>query len=443
MSSQQSVPSRRDIVRGIGGAVAVGAIGTTPTVVSADHYDLPHIEIRDGCLQAHVEYDPEPDSVALHLQDGTAHEFTTFDRETGGDFGYGGARNDGQVQGWHGSIERVEVQSGNRTVLVDATDCPSTDVTCSFFESDMEFADLRMQYDTAYKDYGRLPSNARGGSPGRAVTQIGDNYLELLIELDGECDPDEDPAVEFDCTSVTLHDSEFSARDDGFYGAVLHFADGTTETIRDVDEAFEPPETSETYAGSGEHDGKVIQRFTIGQPGDLYFQFDNPDADTCEPADATADGDSDGEGDGGDGEPADEDSDSQDEDGSTEEEAAAERSLELTTSADLAEYTLTVEGDAEPGDGSDTWPHEYQDTVDCGGGTCEIHGYVAAGGTDDYAIRGEIVSAGSDEPVTVTLDGESMPIGALGDGAASIGPRISGGGGAVEWFVKRLKPLLR
>lgn len=445
MSSRQPLLSRRAIVRSVGVAVAAGVAGTTPTTVAADHDECPHVEILEGCLQARVDYDPEPDSVALHMQDGSIHEFTEFEWDSDGDFGYGGVRNDGQVQGWHGSIDRVEVQTGSKTVLVDADGCPSTDVTCSFFESEMEFADLRMQYDDAFKDYGRLPSNTTGGSPGRAVTRISDNYLGLTIELDGTCEPESAPAVEFDCTSVTLHADEFEAEYGEFYGAELHFADGSTETIREVDETFEPPETSETYAGSGEHQGKVISRFNFGQPGDIHFRYDNPDSDACNPGDGPND-DDDAERDG-----EDEENEGDEEEQEAEgDELPDERHLELTTSADVAEYELAVEGEADPGDGTDTWSHEYQDTVECDGDACEIHGYVADGGVDDYYVRGEVVAAESDEPVTATLDGSTMSLSELVDGeTASVdtseGTDVSagrGGSGMAEWVSALVRQLV-
>lgn len=90
-----------------------------------------------------------------------------------------------------------------------------------------------------------------------------------------------------------------------------------------------------------------------------------------------------------------------------------ERHVELNTSADVAEYWITVDGDARPGDEADTFSHEYEDTVECEDGTCEIHGYV--GGEDDYYIQGEIISAKADEPVTATVEGETMPLEDLPD----------------------------
>ena len=113
--------------------------------------------------------------------------------------------------------------------------------------------------------------------------------------------------------------------------------------------------------------------------------------------------------------PDDDPEDDPDDDPEDDPDDPARRHLELTTDAEVAEYWITVEGHAEPGDHADTHPHEYQDTVECADGTCKVHGYVAAGGIDDFYVEGEIVDAGADEPVMATLDGETVPIEELPD----------------------------
>lgn len=55
------------------------------------------------------------------------------------------------------------------------------------------------------------------------------------------------------------------------------------------------------------------------------------------------------------------------------------------------EYNVTVRGNAQPGDKTDTAEHQYQDTVRCSGDRCDIQGYVAPGGPgDNWIVEGGI-----------------------------------------------------
>ncbi len=84
--------------------------------------------------------------------------------------------------------------------------------------------------------------------------------------------------------------------------------------------------------------------------------------------------------------------------------------VELLASSDGAEYWFTVRGDVSAGSEADTYSHDVQDTINCGSGSCEVHGYLGEGGVDDYYVEGEIVSVEAEGPVTVRVDGESMPV---------------------------------
>lgn len=293
MSTPQSGLTRRAIVRGLGATAAVGVAGTTSTSVAAEQESGPHVELVQRCFYARVETDTLPESVTVYTTDGTTHAFTDLDGtrldDIGvGEFGYGGLDNVGQIDGWHGLVERAEVETENETVEVTADgDCPTVDVNCTFVEANgAAFGDFRMQYEHATIQYEGVPDGGPVGSPGRVLQRASESGSELRVEPSGDCEPEGELGVTFDCTSVTVHPHEFVNLPSQFRQPSLEFADGTTEQLGAGGEEFEAPAT---FEGTGEHAGKVISSLTLENGAGGICVYRNPDEATCEPAEGETD----------------------------------------------------------------------------------------------------------------------------------------------------------
>lgn len=291
MSTPQSGLTRRAIVRGLGATAAVGVAGTTS--VAAEQESGPHVELVQRCFYARVEADTLPESVTLYTTDGTTHAFTELDGtrldDIGvGEFGYGGLDNVGQIDGWHGLVERAEVETENETVEVTADgDCPTVDVNCTFVEANgAAFGDFRMQYEHATIQYEGVPDGGPVGSPGRVLERASESGSELRVEPGGDCEPEGELGVTFDCTSVTVHPDEFVSLSPQFRQPALEFADGTTEQLGAGGEEFEAPAT---FEGTGEHAGKVISSLTLENGAGGICVYRNPDEAACEPAEGETD----------------------------------------------------------------------------------------------------------------------------------------------------------
>lgn len=191
---------------------------------------------------------------------------------------------------------------------------------------------------------------------------------------------------------------------DGSFQDKLYVGSGSTHTLSHVAEE------------SGDHYLQVID-VTDGA-GEYAFvvwlQEEVPDGDDdderSEDSDDEDDGSDDSDEDGDDSDDSDEDADDSDD------ETYEERHLELSAVDETAEYTITVDGDAEPGDNANTHEHEYQDSVTEDGDQAIIHGFVSSAGLDDYYVTGEFVDAESTEPLDITVDGEDRSIEDLVEG---------------------------
>lgn len=270
--------TRRGFVTAVAGVSVVG-------VAAGDEEPFdPEISIGSDYLSARVESDLDPDRISIHTADGTVHEFT----ENTGRFegGYMRVTDEHHIgDGWYGIIERVEAHRGDRTVVVTNDEETTLDVTCSLWNTpESRPQDFRMEYEHARKMYDPpVGDEPAYGSPGRVLQSVRDVNWQLWIEFDNrqQCEPDEDKAVTFDCTSVTVHPEEFVNGTEAIYRPELTFLDETKEEIGDSDEQFEPPET---FEGTGENEGKVVRKlhFWNDPGGEANFTYLNPDADDCD-----------------------------------------------------------------------------------------------------------------------------------------------------------------
>ena len=228
-------------------------------------------------------------SVELRFADGTA---ATFDDGYSGTttFGYGGdgrldAEAETAVTEFHGPIAWATVVVGEATeTATNSGRCPFADL---FFDCDTaQFSrgnDVRMRFvDGSVKrwDPPADPGQTRFGSPGRVVESVAEESADIEVANPNiDCEPGE-PATVFDCTEVTVGPAEF-ATEPTFDRVTLTFVDGATQSLgaRD-DSGFTAPET---FAGTDDHDGKVIESIGIEKrDGDIAFRLVNPTVDDCE-----------------------------------------------------------------------------------------------------------------------------------------------------------------
>ena len=228
-------------------------------------------------------------SVELRFADGTA---VTFDDGYSGvtTFGYSGdgrldAEAETAVEEFHGPIAWATVVVGDATETVTNTGrCPFDDLlfdcdTAQFSRGD----DVRMRFvDGSIKrwDPPADPGQTRFGSPGRVVESVREESADIEVANPNlDCEPGE-PATVFDCTEVTVGPAEF-ATEPTFDRVQLTFIDGSTQSVGEGNDAgFTAPET---FAGTDDHDGKVIESVGIEKrDGDIAFRLLNPTVDDCE-----------------------------------------------------------------------------------------------------------------------------------------------------------------
>ena len=190
-----------------------------------------------------------------------------------------------------GPIVRAEVFDGDTSQVFEADsveNCWFNDaqIECSTITFDRYLdGDFRARFPNAYKRWdGPKDGTQVFGSPGRTMTSFSDENAAIYVIDDTErsCDPQSDTASTFDCTTFTIEPAEFVGSEPTFNSIRLQFTDGSTQQIgSDSDsEEFTAPET---FAGSDEHEGKVIESVRVfSNNGDVFFEFSNPDADSCE-----------------------------------------------------------------------------------------------------------------------------------------------------------------
>ena len=405
------------------GFVTVVAAASLAGVVSGDDEKFcPTISIGRDSLSTWVESDLDPDSIRIETADGTVHEFT----ENTGWFegGYAWVNDEHHIDdGWYGIIKRVEAQRGNRIITVTNDEETSLDVGCSLWKTpELEPVDFRMAYEHAWKMYDPPAGDEPVyGSPGRVLQSVEDVNSELRIEFDNrqECEPEDDRAVTFDCTSVTVTPEEFVNGVEEIYRPRLTFTDDTEERLGDRDELFEPPVA---FEGTGENEGKVIRslHFWNDQGGDANFTYFNPTVDDCESdevegsntGDEAPDDDveqSDDDADGGDSDDTETETDDSDENADVENEKEGESESPVE-----AENEAILEGDENPEDtASETGPTETEESTE----------------TDDS--RNE--TGDEDEPTSIV---ESTTVETPGMGVSS---GLAALGGAVYLSVRQLR----
>jgi len=232
------------------------------------------------------------DSVELRFTDGTT---VTFDEGYTGatTFGFSGdgrldVDDETAVGEFHGPIAWATVIAGEATETVtNSGRCPFADL--SFDCDSARFSrgnDVRLRFvDGSFKRWDP-PADAdqtRFGSPGRVIESVGEESADIEVpNPNRDCEPDGYATV-FDCTEVTVGPEEFAA-EPTFDRAILTFVDGSTQSVEGPDNgsAFTAPET---FAGTGDHAGKVIESLGIEKrDGDIAFRLVNPTVDDCDPA---------------------------------------------------------------------------------------------------------------------------------------------------------------
>lgn len=277
------VLSRRELAFGLATGTGMFTAGFRDEDENENEEFCPDIELSSDGLSFRLDYDSEPDSVTVHTADGTAHEFTG---EMAPEGGYRRGWPELHIDdGWYGPIERVAASKGSKTIVVEDESERSLEVTCSLWKTpDTRPGDFRMSYENASLMYDPpMGDISEYGSPGRVLESVEDLSSELYVDFENrrDCEPEEDVAVVFDCTSVTVHPEEFVNGVEEIYRPQLTFADGSRELLDGRNVLFEPPVT---FAGTGENAGKVIERlhFWNSPGGEAHFAYWNPDVGDCD-----------------------------------------------------------------------------------------------------------------------------------------------------------------
>ena len=260
----------------------------------------PELSIRPNNLVARVgerEDDTDPDTVTVYTADGSVFEFdgaAENDWEQGDafDVGYTRSNSRGEIEGWHGIIERVEATKDDETVSVENDGDSTLEVTCTLWKTpDFPPTEFTVISDGATKhhwnrgDDDLSEEQRQYGSPGRRLETVVEHDPEGEMRVDfGErdCYPNERKSLYFECTSVTVEEDELNQGEDRIEDVQLRFADGTYENPDgDADEAdngaFELPVTLE---GTGENEGKVIENLHFKVPSGEYY-YRNLDVEEC------------------------------------------------------------------------------------------------------------------------------------------------------------------
>lgn len=253
-------------------------------------------EAEDG---TDITVDIDCYSVVIDNESYTRVEITTlsdeivFEGEYQGEnrFGFGGVEqmhdepDDQTYQDFSGAIERVVVDDGESSHIVDAddpTNCPlaQAEIGCSHIETNHDLpggGDWRASFtDGTEKKWDVGSAVSSFGSPGRLLASFGE--VDSVFEYnDRACEPETDRAALFDCTTFRILPEEFGELEAVFSTAQLQFTDGTAQVFDNESSAFTAPET---FKGTGEHEGKTIESARIThRAGDIDFTFPNPDTE--------------------------------------------------------------------------------------------------------------------------------------------------------------------
>lgn len=235
------------------------------------------------------------DHVELRFADGTSVSFAgEFSGVT--EFGFSGdgrlpPGSDGTVDVFHGPIQEVTVRAWDLSETVRREGpCVFDDLV---FDCDSARhrrpGDVRVRFvDGSVKQWDP-PADGQVwfGSPGRVIESITEERVDVEVRNpDTECEPGEYATV-FDCTEVTITAAEFAAKfaaEPTFDRVELRFVDGSTQAFGD--RAGGPNFTApETFAGSGDHAGKIIESVVVTSGGgDRSFLLVNPTVADCDPA---------------------------------------------------------------------------------------------------------------------------------------------------------------
>lgn len=321
-------PTRRQVVSAVATGAALPATVAAASARQADDEGFsPGITFNPNNLVATVgerEDDVDPDSVTIYTADGAVFEFdgTAGDGAEAGeafDVGYTYGDSRARIKKWHGIVERVEATKDDETVTAINDNESSLQVSCSLWqtpdEPPTEFTARSEGAEKQHWDRGDQDLSAdqrRYGSPGRPLWEVTESHSEIALRVDfQECQPEDEKALWFDCTTVTVTPDELNQGEERIEDVQLTFTDGTTEQPPgnadgddDDDGAYEPPVT---LSGSGEHDGKVIRELHFAVEHGEYTYW-NLEADQCsaEREDRGGQGDAGDGGSGGDGSGADE-----------------------------------------------------------------------------------------------------------------------------------------
>jgi hypothetical protein len=243
-----------------------------------------------------VQVDAEAyDSVELVFADRTT---VTFDDGYSGatEFGFSGdgtidADSETAVDEFYGPIEQVVVTAEGATETVTREGrcgVEAMEFNCDSYRYTGSPDDVRVSFvDGSDKmwDGPATPDQVLFGSPGRVIESLSEESIDIEFENPNQdCDPGEYATV-FDCTEVTIGESEFTTDPPTFERVTLNFVDDTSQSFgeRGAGPVFTAPET---FTGVNNHELKIIESIMIETlDGDIVFELVNPTVDDCEPVD--------------------------------------------------------------------------------------------------------------------------------------------------------------
>jgi len=434
-------PTRRQVVTAIASTAAV-PICVTSAQAQDDQEFSPELRIRSNNLVATVgerEDGSDPDTVTVYTADGTVYEFDgeaedPWREGEAFDVGYTGSNSRGKIEGWHGIIERVEATKDGQTVATDNDADSTLEVTCSLWKTpDEPPREFTVMPEGATKNhYNRheddLSEDERQyGSPGRRLQRVAerDEEHEMQVDFDLDCEPEAEKALYFDCTTVTVEPDELNQGEDRIEDVELRFTDGTYERPPgDADEADNGAyELPVTLAGSGENEGKVIERLQFKVPGGEYY-YQNLEADRCTAGEGGGSNDGNEQDGSGSGEGATE----------TETEGGDTETEETPTSDDTATESDQPTETQDAGTAEETATPEATEGPDTDRSTAtatDANGGAGGGGVDtDTATETDVAS--TPEPTartTETVDATSQATDATAESTATAADTTGGGGG--------------
>lgn len=303
MTDRPSVDStartRRAVLLATGTIVGYGVLpGEATAEQSAGVFEA---EFSNG-IYCSVEFDEERPPMEVRFTTSTGNEVAYDERQygdEGGQFavGYdGGLDSKFRWEEWWGFIDEVRATwETGEFAEVSRQDEDAFTLTCSTMEDPAFIVDENFHYEYANKKYD--PPMNQGepmGSPGRELMRFHSTDADVGFTLNRGCEPEDGLGVEFSSNGreVEIHEHEFVNGHNEIWNTVATFHDGSGQQLTGRDE---PREAPLVLSGSGDYEGKVIERLSFwnDRGGSVMFNFTNPDADDHADMDDPRNGDDD------------------------------------------------------------------------------------------------------------------------------------------------------